>query len=396
MTSFLSSLGNILNTQFGIGENTSHSLDTVLGGAYGRLGDFANKFDQSAERSYIEDGFIRDIRPRKRSVLFQQPDFYVVIKKRMFSTLVDNSKLEVLEEKERLLIKATKKLFQNKCRILSTYEKLTKIEQLTFDSGRFNTFLAPALLNLIDSGNDLFTTLGGQGLSTATKSAIDTLRKVVSYSDPGTFSNWTTNDYDAVFGNDIGEGPGTFELTNISSIKTTASTEWGGGSASITLEDPYNLLTVTEADIDQAITDVINPMRASAYSKFSETEFQKTIDKFKADLSIERSSRGASQITFKISQNTILSKRVRAILDDEGQEILFEYSTGVNNFLSSIDSAKNISQVFSSVSNVFSTGSVAIDPKFLANNPSDNIGQNNQLTASERKKFEQIISDIFL
>jgi hypothetical protein len=97
---FLSSLGNIINTQFGIGENTSHSLDTVSGGAYSRLGDYANKIDQTAERNYIEDGFIRDIRPRKRSVLFQQPDFYVVIKKRMFSTLVDNSKLEVLEDKE--------------------------------------------------------------------------------------------------------------------------------------------------------------------------------------------------------------------------------------------------------------------------------------------------------
>lgn len=79
--SFLASLGGIINDQFGIGENTSHSLDTVSGGAYGRLGDYAKKFDQSAERTYIEDGFIRDIRPRRRSVLFQQPDFYVVVNK---------------------------------------------------------------------------------------------------------------------------------------------------------------------------------------------------------------------------------------------------------------------------------------------------------------------------
>jgi hypothetical protein len=50
---FLSSLGNIINTQFGIGENTSHSLDTVSGGAYSRLGDYANKIDQTAERNYI-------------------------------------------------------------------------------------------------------------------------------------------------------------------------------------------------------------------------------------------------------------------------------------------------------------------------------------------------------
>jgi hypothetical protein len=51
--------------------------------------------------------------------------------------------------------------------------------------------------------------------------------------------------------------------------------------------------------------------------------------------------------------------------------------------------------VFSSVSNVFSTGSVSIEPQFLAGNPSGNIGENNQLTQSEQKKFNQIISDIF-
>lgn len=393
--SFLSSLGGIINSQFAIGENTSNSLDTVSGGAYSRLGDYAKKIDQSAERTYIEDGFIRDIRPRGRSILFQQPDFYVVIKKRMFSTLVDNSKLDVLEEKERILIAATKRLFQNKCRLLSAYEKLTKIEQLTFESGRFNTFLAPALLNLIDSSSDLLNALGGNGLSSATKAAIDTLRKVISYSEPGAYSNWTTNDYDAVFGQSIGEGPGTFELTNITSIKTTVSTEWGGGSATLTLEDPYNLLTITEADIDQAITDVTNPMRTGTYYTFVENELQKTIDKYKADLAIQRNTRGASQITFKLSPGTIFSKRVRAILDDEGVEILFTYSTGINNFLSSIGSASNISQVFSSAANVFSTGSVTIEPQFLAGNPNGNIGQNNQLTASERKNFEQIVSDIF-
>lgn len=393
--SFLSSLGGIINSQFAIGENTSNSLDTVSGGAYSRLGDYAKKIDQSAERTYIEDGFIRDIRPRGRSILFQQPDFYVVIKKRMFSTLVDNSKLDVLEEKERILIAATKRLFQNKCRLLSAYEKLTKIEQLTFESGRFNTFLAPALLNLIDSSSDLLNALGGNGLSSATKAAIDTLRKVISYSEPGAYSNWTTNDYDAVFGQSIGEGPGTFELTNITSIKTTVSTEWGGGSATLTLEDPYNLLTITEADIDQAITDVTNPMRTGTYYTFVENELQKTIDKYKADLAIQRNTRGASQITFNLSPGTIFSKRVRAILDDEGVEILFTYSTGINNFLSSIGSASNISQVFSSAANVFSTGSVTIEPQFLAGNPNGNIGQNNQLTASERKNFEQIVSDIF-
>lgn len=393
--SFLSSFSGIINNQFGIGENTSNSLDTVSGGAYSRLGDFAKKIDKSAERTYIEDGFVRDIRPRNRSVLFQQPDFYVIIKKRMFSTLVDNAKLDMLEENERILIKATKRLFQNKCRIISAYEKLTKIEKLTFDSGRFNTALGPAFLNIIDGLGDTVLSAFGGGLSPATKAAIETLRKVISYSSPGDYTNWTTSDYDSLYGKDNWEGPGTFELTNVASVKTNVSTEWGGGQANLTIEDPYNLLTITEADIDQALTDVTNPMRTGQYYSFIDSELQKTIDKLKADLAIERSLRGASQISFKVSPGTILSKRVRATLDDEGSEILFQYSTGVNDFLSSISNVSNISQVFSSVANVFSTGSVSIEPQFLSGNPNGNIGQNNQLTVSERKKFEQIISDIF-
>jgi hypothetical protein len=391
---FLSSLGGIINDQFGIGENTSHSLDVIDGRteSFGKLGDFAKKIDQSAERYYIEDGFIRDIRPRSRSILFQQPDIYVVIKKRMFSTLQENTRLDLLEEKERILVAATKRLFQNKVRILAAYEKLTKIEQLTYESGRFNTFLAPALFDLLDSSSDLFNIFN---ISGSTKSAIDKLRRVISYSEPGQYSNWSTNGYDAVFGKDIGEGPGTFELTNVASLTTTVSTDWEGGSANLTLEDPYNLLTVTEKDIDQALTDVTNPMRTGSTFMLADKELQKQIEDLKAELSVERRSRQASQITFKVSSGTILSKRVRAILDDEGVEIAFTYSTGVQDTLSSIGKASNIWDVASSIGNAFSTGSVQIEPQFIAGNDSLGMGENNQLTSSERQKFTAIISDIF-
>lgn len=379
--SFLSGLGSIINDQFGIGENTSHSLDNVSDGislpftgdgSFGRLGDFAKKIDKSAERSYMEDGFIRDIRPRKRSVLFQQPDIYVVVKKRMFSTLRDNVRLDLLEKKERILIAATKRLFQNKTRILSAYEKLLKIEQLTFEANRFNTHLGPSLLNVLDSDLNLFNIFG---ISGKTKAAIDTLRKVISYGEPGKFSNWTTNDYDAIFGDGIGEGPGTFELTNVASVNTRVSTEWGAGGADLSLEDPYNLLTITEKDIDQALTDVTNPMRTSSAFVFSDIELQNTINNLKAELAIERQQRQASQITFKISAGTVLSKRVRAILDDEGVEIAFEPPS-----------------VFSAFTG---PGSLNIEPRFLEGNEDPIISPNNQLNSSERSKFAQIIINIF-
>lgn len=378
---FLSDLGGIINDQFGIGENTSHSLDNVSNGivrdqnqdgSFGQLGAFAKKLDQSAERYYMEDGFIRDIRPRSRSILFQQPDIYVVVKKRMFASLKDNVRLDLLEDKERILIAATKRLFQNKTRILSAYEKLTKIEQLTFEAERFNTHLGPSLIDLVDSSSDLF---GLFELDGNTKSAINTLRKVISYGEPGKFSNWTTNDYDAVFGKGIGEGPGTFELTNVASVNTRVSTEWGGGGADLTLEDPYNLLTITEKDIDQALTDVTNPMRTGSFFMFADIELQNTINDLKSELAVERARRQASQITFKISPGTILSKRVRAILDDEGVEIKFEPPG-----------------IFSAFSG---PGSLDIDSRFLEGNDDPTISPNNQLNNSERDKFAQIIINTF-
>src|SRR5690606_12497590 len=344
---FLSSLGGIINDQFGIGENTSHSLDSIDGmsrSPYDRLGDYAKKIDQSAERTYIEDGFIRNIRPRTRGVIFQQPDIYVVVKKRMFSTLVENSRLDLLEDKERILIKASKRLFQNKCRVISSYEKLTKIEQLTYESGRFNTFLGAPVLDLINNIDGFFFNMSGK-----TKAAIDTLRKVLAYSEPGEYTNWSTNDNDAVFESSVGEGPGTFELTNVASIKTTTSTKWGGGSASLTIEDPYNLLTITERDIDQALTDVTNPMRVGSSFKFADILLQNRIEEVKRELAIERRAREASQITFKVSPGTLLSKRVRAIIDDEGQEVLFEYSTANQNFLDSLEESSNVFEAHASV-----------------------------------------------
>lgn len=395
---FLSSLGGIINDQFGIGENTSHSLDVSDGivrdpeSSFGRLGQFAQKIDQSAERYYMEDGFIRDIRPRSRSIIFQKPDIYVVIKKRMFSTLADNSRTDLLEEKERILISASKRLFQNKCRLLAAYERLTKIEQMTVDTGRFNTFLAPQLFNLVDSTSELFSAFDIGG---ATKSAIDKLRKVMSYSEPGMFSNWTTNDFDAVFGSRLGEGPGTFELTNVASLSTTVSTDWGGGSASFVLEDPYNLLTVTEKDIDQALTDVTNPMRTGSFFKFTDIELQNLINDLKNELAVERRARQASNITFKVSSGSLLSKRVRAILDDEGIEIRFVYTNGIQDAASGIENADNFFDAFVSANSVFSTGSVQIEPQFLSGNEGVGLSENNQLTRSEREKFTQIIANIF-
>jgi hypothetical protein len=379
MSSFLSQLGKIINNQLGTGETTTPDLNLV------------KNTNNTLERTYIEDGFIRDIRPNKRSVLYQQPDIYIVIKKRMFSSLAENSKMDLLEQKERMFVSASKKLFQNKCKVLSIYEKLTKIEKITVDSERFNTFLTPFLTSLLDSSeiSKLFN------ISDKTIASIRQLRNVMSYSKPEQFTKWTTNDWDSVFANQVGEGTGTFEITNVSSISTNGDVEWGQGKCSFTMEDPYNLLSITESDIDQALSDVLNPMRTGATFKFTANELQNKIDELKQELRDERLNRVASQIEFKISSGTISSKRVRAIFDN-GTEINFQYTTGFEDTLNDINKAKTDYAVMASLENIFSSGTVHIEPQFVRGNDLVNINQNDQLSPAECELFVRIISYIFL
>src|SRR5258708_4507422 len=116
----LSNLGDVLNQQFLTGDNKNRSLDIVHDGhtqRYGKLGDFANRFDQSAERSYVEEGFHRsdffNRSPKQRDILLQDPDLTVLVKKRMFGSLAENYRPDLADAQEKLFIKATKVLFQN-------------------------------------------------------------------------------------------------------------------------------------------------------------------------------------------------------------------------------------------------------------------------------------------
>src|SRR5689334_3901449 len=117
----LDNLLGAINQFAGIAENSPRNLDGILPTDpntvinFGALGDFVNKIDTSAQRQYVENGYIRDIRPRQLEILMQEPDMTVLIKKRMFSSLVENFKPELMDTKEKLFYRAAKKLFQTKC-----------------------------------------------------------------------------------------------------------------------------------------------------------------------------------------------------------------------------------------------------------------------------------------
>ena len=59
---FLDALAGQISSQFSLGENDVHSLDEVIDGKptkYGSLGEFATQIDQSAQRKYVEEGYLK-------------------------------------------------------------------------------------------------------------------------------------------------------------------------------------------------------------------------------------------------------------------------------------------------------------------------------------------------
>jgi hypothetical protein len=369
---FMTGLGSIINDQFGFGETQPTSLDTTTNGRvtdYGLLGKFANKFDHTAERTYIEDGFVRNVRPRLREVLFQQPDITVLIKKRMFSSLAENYRLDLLEDKEKLFIRASKRLFQNKCKLIAAYERLTKIERISLSTGQFNTYLAPMLFKTIDLLDSLSREHGQQLMSPETRLTFDTLRNALSFSDTSTFTEWTTYP-DEVFPGELGEGFGVIELTTVAHVTTKVSNKFKSGSASLTIEDPYKLMVFSTEDIESAINDATNTFKNAGFGRFTEIETSDLVEKQKAELSVMRSNRGAGSISFMANSQVLIGKKLRAINDYQGEEIIFTFNPGLVGLGSSVE----------------------VDKAFLYV-----AGKNPQgLNSNEENLFRKIVSNIYL
>lgn len=340
---FLSGLGNFLHDvgssateQIGSGENTSRTLDapdpndpnkTV---AFGSLGEFASRIDASAQRSYVESGYTSNVKPKSFEAILQEPDTTVLVKKRMFSSLSNNFKVDKMDGGDLNFYKAAKRLFQSKCQAISVYEKLSKIDRAIQNKGALDDYFVPLLV----SGINALSALGVNIVDPKTKDALDEVRKLLAFSEPLNYTTWLV-DPNVPF--DFGEGTGVFELTLVSGFSTTTSVKLGGGQGSLTIEDPYHLFNINEQDIDRAISDVYNPAKASQLFQFSEEELSKQNTRLFNELNSLRRQRGASPIVIRTSDESILYKRVSAFFDLSGIEIIFNYNPGVFGIGSDID-----------------------------------------------------------
>ena len=277
--------------------------------SFASLGAFASQVDQSAQRSYIENGLIANSRPRSLEILSQAPDMVIVVKKRMFSSLAENYRYDLMDKDEKLFVKAVKRLFYNKCQAIAAYEQLTKIETIAINTGgAINDTLLPAIFGATDALNSFAPGL----LSGATQTTLDTIRKVKAFSDPSNYTSWVVdpNPTNSV----LGEGTGVFELTMATSFSCNNSVNFQGGKGSLHIEDPYKLMIITLNDIDKAISETANAFTQNAFTQLTESTLTQTIDILKNQLANARSVRGVPAINFIINQNSLLYRKVRAII----------------------------------------------------------------------------------
>lgn len=292
--------------------------------SYDSLGAFANTVDKSAQRSYVESGLINGVRPRAMALMSQSPDMTVVIKKRQFSSLAENYRYDLMDNDEKLFVKASKRLFYNKCKAIAAYEQLTKIENIVVNGGgAINDFLLPAIFTATDALNTFAPGL----LSGATQSALDTIRKVKAFGDPSKHTTWITDPNPT--NSALGEGTGVFELTTVSSASCNNVVKFMGGKGHLSIEDPYKLMIITLNNIDQAINEASQAFSQNAFFKLTSETLNKELSILKTQLSEIRASRGAPNVIISINESSLLFRKVRAVIDRVGTEINFTYDGGV-------------------------------------------------------------------
>jgi hypothetical protein len=347
--SFLGQLADQVSSQLSLGENQTHTLDAVIDGSnvkYGSLGDFSKQIDQSAQRSYVEEGYLRldpyNTDPKQFEILMQEPDATVLIKKRMFSSVGDNYRPDYMSDDEKLYYKATKILFQNKCNQIAALEKLSKIAKITQSVGSINDQLIPIIITLTDQlnyGGPLSNVPFSSGLFGSLPDAnpyqtnkisqftqvIDKLRKVYAFSKTAQSTTWLVDSLD-LFQSNLGQGTGVIEITNFTNLSTTTTLEMeSGGSFSLSISDPYESMVITDYDIEIALSDATNMFYNHKIFQFGTQAANNVIKTTQSQLNIARAARNASPLTIMQDPNTLLGQRVTVIVDRLGQELVFNY-----------------------------------------------------------------------
>jgi hypothetical protein len=131
------------------------------------------------------------------------------------------------------------------------------------------------------------------------------------------------------------------------------------------------MMVITNDDIERAISDATSLFKQSNFFSFTQTQLERTINDLKDRLNQVRQQRGASRIFFLVNEDTILFRKIRAVIDEEGREIEFSFDGGILG-----------------INTLTGGGSVSIDPQSLEGT--------NGLQGQEVDVFKQIVNNMFL
>ncbi len=342
---FLGDLAGALNSQAGIVQNTTDTLDSVIDGQnipYGTLGNFASQFDQSAERRYVEEGYLRvdpyETDPKQLEVLWQQPSATILVRKKMFSSVSENFRPDFMDGDEKIYYNAMNVLFQNKCTQIAALEQLGKIQQVTSAVGNISQQLVPTILTLADIINNGYGSglQGITGLNSTTSSqdvtnflkVADRLRVVNTYNQTAQYTTWINNPT-SLYQSSLGNGTGVIEITNFTKLDTNCCIDLNSKCAfGFSIADPYEAMLITDWDIEKALSDSTNAFYNNKAYQISANTAQQNITNQQTNFNNIRNGRNASPVSFMVNPNAIFGQKVTVIIDRIGTEIPFVYDPG--------------------------------------------------------------------
>src|SRR3990167_10761558 len=119
------------------------------------------------ENVYVDDGFsnvpgtsfpgsqIENIDDfKRRRVTSQEPKATIYIQKRAFRALRNEHDTRFMDSGEKLLLRATKILFENKCNQLAAYESLTKVKQILTDEAELDAVRIRVISDILKQNAD--------------------------------------------------------------------------------------------------------------------------------------------------------------------------------------------------------------------------------------------------
>jgi hypothetical protein len=237
--------------------------------------------ENTQEKNLFGDGIsinlgqnkLRSASPNTRNVVTISPEASILIKKKAFSTFRANNDLKFMDRTEKMLLRATKALFAYKCAQIRTYESLTKFEEFFKNTHEINLNLFVDLLNnaktlevaseqsASDTGlSVLFQAISDSLADLAYDDYKEDILKIIkrnAFAADIRRTTWIV-DPDNVENYETGPGTGVIDLCAFTNFSTTTSLDTNPSSANFSIEDPYRILNITEADIELAIDEALN------------------------------------------------------------------------------------------------------------------------------------------